>query len=58
VPIICLHSGLGGPDMEHDTRYFVRLARDGFDVCVYNQVSCRRFSRLDDPRGHTLERDA
>src|SRR5829696_3397821 len=56
-PIIFLHGGPGVPDMEGDARYFGRLARDGFDVYVYDQVGRGRSSRLDDPRGYTLKRD-
>ena len=56
-PIIFLHGGPGVPDMEGDARYFGRLARDGFDVYVYDQVGRGRSSRLDDPRDYTLKRD-
>jgi proline iminopeptidase len=56
-PIIFLHGGPGVPDMEGDARYFGRLARDGFDVYVYDQVGRGRSSRLDDPRDYTLQRD-
>jgi proline iminopeptidase len=56
-PIIFLHGGPGVPDMEGDARYFGRLAREGFDVYVYDQVGCGRSSRLDDPRDYTLQRD-
>jgi proline iminopeptidase len=33
------------------------LARDGFDVYVYDEVGSGLSSRLADPRGYTLERD-
>jgi len=56
-PIIFLHGGPGVPDMEGDARYFGRLASDGFDVYVYDQVGRGRSSRLADPRGYTMERD-
>jgi proline iminopeptidase len=56
-PIIFLHGGPGVPDMEGDARYFGRLARDGFDLYVYDQVGRGRSSRLDDPRDYTLQRD-
>jgi len=56
-PIIFLHGGPGVPDMRGDSEYFGRLARDGFDVYVYDRVGRGRSSRLDDPRGYTLERD-
>ena len=38
--------------------YFGRLAHDGFDVYVYDEVGSGRSSRLEDPRGYTLARDA
>ena len=53
--MIFLHGGPGVPEMKGDSEYFGRLAKDGFDV--YDEVSTRRSSRLDDPRGYTLERD-
>jgi proline iminopeptidase len=57
VPMIFLHGGPGVPDMRGDSEYFGRLARDGFDVYVYDMVGRGRSSRLADPRGYTLERD-
>jgi proline iminopeptidase len=57
MPIIFLHGGPGVPDMKGDAEFFGRLAQDGFDVYVYDQVGRGRSSRLDDPRGYTLERD-
>lgn len=56
-PVIFLHGGPGVPDMRGDSEYFGRLARDGFDVYVYDQVGRGRSARLEDPRGYTLERD-
>jgi pimeloyl-ACP methyl ester carboxylesterase len=56
-PVIFLHGGPGVPDMSGDSRYFGMLARDGFDVYVYDEVGSGRSSRLADPRGYTLERD-
>lgn len=56
-PVVFLHGGPGVPDMEGDSEYFGRLARDGFDVYVYDQVGSGRSSRLEDPRGYTLETD-
>jgi proline iminopeptidase len=56
-PVIFLHGGPGVPDMRGDSEYFGRLARDGFDVYVYDQVGRGRSSRLADPRGYTLGRD-
>lgn len=57
VPVIFLHGGPGTPDMRGDSEYFGRLAQDGFDVYVYDQVGRGRSNRLADPRGYTLERD-
>jgi proline iminopeptidase len=56
-PVLFLHGGPGVPDMRGDARYFGRLAQDGFDVYVYDQVGRGRSARLADPRGYTLERD-
>ncbi len=56
-PVIFLHGGPGVPDLKGDARYFGRLARDGFDVYVYDEAGSGRSTRLDDPRGYTLERD-
>jgi proline iminopeptidase len=58
VPVIFLHGGPGTPDMKGDSEYFGGLARDGFDVYVYDMVGRGRSHRLADPRGYTLERDA
>src|SRR3712207_2805724 len=43
--------------MKGDAEYFGRLAGDGFNVYVYDEVGSGRSSRLEDPRGYTLERD-
>ena len=43
--------------MAGDASYFGQLARNGFDVYVYEQVGRGRSARLDDPRAYTLERD-
>ena len=56
-PVIFLHGGPGVPDMRGDSEYFGRLARDGFEVYVYDMVGTGRSSRLADPRGYTLGRD-
>ncbi len=37
-PLVVLHGGPGVPDMAGDAAYFGQLARDGFDVYVYDQV--------------------
>lgn len=34
------------PDLRGDSEYFGRLARDGFDVYVYDEVGTGRSSRL------------
>jgi proline iminopeptidase len=57
VPVIFLHGGPGVPDMEGDSQYFGRLARDSLDVYVYDMVGRGRSQRLADPRGYTLRRD-
>lgn len=56
-PVVFLHGGPGVPDMAGDSRYFGRLAEEGYDVYVYDELGSGRSSRLDDPRGYTLERD-
>lgn len=55
-PILFLHGGPGTPDMKGDINYFGRLARDGHDVYVYDQVGSGHSERLDDPRNYTVER--
>jgi proline iminopeptidase len=56
-PIIFLHGGPGVPDMKGDSQYFGELARNSFDVYVYDMVGRGRSSRLADPQGYTLGRD-
>jgi proline iminopeptidase len=56
-PVVFLHGGPGVPDMAGDASYFGQLARDGFDVYIYEQVGRGRSTRLDDPRAYTLDRD-
>jgi proline iminopeptidase len=56
-PVVFLHGGPGVPDMKGDSEYFGRLANDGFDVYVYDEVGTGRSSRLEDPQGYTLGRD-
>ncbi|MFP3914020.1 MAG: alpha/beta fold hydrolase [Actinomycetota bacterium] len=55
-PIVFLHGGPGVADLAGDTAYFGRLARDGYDVYVYDQLGTGHSSRLADPSGYTLER--
>jgi proline iminopeptidase len=57
VPIIFLHGGPGVPDMKGDSQYFGELARNSFDVYVYDMVGRGRSHRLTDPQGYTLGRD-
>jgi len=44
--------------MAGDAAYFGQLARDGYDVWVYDQVGVGRSARLHDPRGYSVGRDA
>jgi proline iminopeptidase len=55
-PVVFLHGGPGVADMAGDAAYFGQLARDGFDVWVYDQVGTGRSGRLADPRGYTVAR--
>lgn len=55
-PIVFLHGGPGVPDMKGDMGYFGRLAEDGFDVYLYDQIGAGHSARLDDPRQYTIER--
>lgn len=57
VPVVFVHGGPGVADMLGDAAYFGQLTQDGFDVYVYDSLGTGRSSRLEDPRGYTLERD-
>jgi proline iminopeptidase len=57
-PVVFLHGGPGVADMAGDAAYFGQLARDGFDVWVYDQLGVGRSARLHDPRGYSVGRDA
>ncbi len=57
-PIIFVHGGPGTPDMEGDAAYFGRLREEGYVVYLYDELGAGRSSRLDDPRGYSVERDA
>ncbi|MEJ7650747.1 MAG: alpha/beta hydrolase [Nakamurella sp.] len=57
-PIIVLHGGPGIPDMAGDSAYFGQLTDLGFDVYIYDQLGSGRSSRLPDPTGYGIERDA
>jgi proline iminopeptidase len=56
-PLVFVHGGPGVADMRGDSQYFGQLTADGYDVYVYDGLGTGRSSRLDDPRGYTLERD-
>lgn len=56
-PVVFIPGGPGVADMRGDLEYFGQLTRDGFDVYVYDPLGVGRSTRLDDPRGYTLERD-
>ena len=55
-PIIFLHGGPGVPMMAGDSGFFGRLAQEGYDVYVYDQVGAGLSSRLDDPTKYTIAR--
>lgn len=55
-PVVFLHGGPGVADLSGDTGYFGRLAADGYDVYVYDQLGTGHSSRLPDPSGYTLDR--
>ena len=55
-PVVFVHGGPGIADMAGDTAYFGRLAGDGYDVWVYDQVGTGRSSRLADPRRYDIAR--
>ena len=56
-PVVFVHGGPGTPDMPGDSGFFGRLADDGFDVYVYDQVGAGGSTRLADPEQHGLGRD-
>jgi proline iminopeptidase len=57
-PILFVHGGPGVPDMAGDAAYFGRLRDAGYVVYVYDQLGSGRSSRLQDPRGYSVDRDA
>jgi proline iminopeptidase len=57
-PVLFLHGGPGIPDLPGDSRYFGRLAQDGYDVYVYAQAGSGYSARLEDPTQYGVERDA
>jgi proline iminopeptidase len=56
--VVFLHGGPGVADLAGDAAYFGQLARDSFDVWVYDQLGVGRSARLHDPRGYRVGRDA
>ncbi|MFC5829772.1 alpha/beta fold hydrolase [Nonomuraea insulae] len=56
-PVVFLHGGPGVGDLAGDSALYGRLAADGFQVYVYDQLGAGRSARLADPRGYGLARD-
>lgn len=56
-PVVFLHGGPGVGDLAGDSAFYGRLAADGFQVYVYDQLGAGRSARLADPRGYGLARD-
>lgn len=56
-PVVFVHGGPGVADMRGDAAYFGQLTTNGYEVYVYDELGTGRSSRLEDPRGYTLERD-
>ncbi|WP_327084932.1 alpha/beta hydrolase [Nonomuraea sp. NBC_01738] len=57
VPVVVLHGGPGTPDLRGDAAFFGKLAADGYDVYVYDQLGTGRSARLEDPERYGLRRD-
>ena len=55
-PIIYLHGGPGAPELNGDLPYFGRLAQEGYDVYLYDQIGAGNFPRLVDVTQYTVER--
>jgi proline iminopeptidase len=58
-PVIFLHGGPGAFIVDHDAvaeAFFQELARDHFEVYLYDQVGSGRSARLADPRQYTVDR--
>ncbi|MEI7661336.1 MAG: alpha/beta fold hydrolase [Bacteroidota bacterium] len=55
-PVIYLHGGPGGYVTPGDTAVFGRLADDGFDVYLYDQVGGGKSARLENIREYTVDR--
>jgi proline iminopeptidase len=56
-PVVFLHGGPGVADLAGDAAFFGRLAADGHQVYVYDQLGAGRSERLADPREYGLTRD-
>lgn len=56
-PVVFLHGGPGIADLAGDSAYFGRLAADGFEVYVYDELGAGGSTRLSDPTGYSLNRD-
>lgn len=56
-PIVYLHGGPGVPETVESVEYFGRLAQDGYDVYVYEQVGAGNSLRLADPTRYTVEQN-
>lgn len=56
-PIVFLHGGPGVAHLDHDLRVLGRLAENGRDVWLYDQIGAGRSSRLADPTGYSLDRN-
>ncbi len=55
-PIVYLHGGPGAPELRGDTQYFGRLAQDGYDVYLYDQIGAGNSPRLADVTRYTVAR--
>ncbi|MGI5291221.1 alpha/beta fold hydrolase [Nonomuraea polychroma] len=56
-PVVFLHGGPGVADLAASSAFFGKLAADGYEVYVYDQLGAGRSARLRDPRGYGLTRD-
>lgn len=55
-PIIFVHGGPGFAQMAVDAPFFRHLARDGYDLYLYDQIGAGLSPRLDDPTQYTVAR--
>ncbi|TMR96284.1 alpha/beta fold hydrolase [Nonomuraea basaltis] len=56
-PVVFLHGGPGVADLAASSAFFGKLAANGYQVYVYDQLGAGRSARLRDPRGYGLTRD-